>query len=587
MPEKLQKRKNTLCLTVLGAVVALVAIRCFFGFDPDDESFYYTIPLRFLKGDCPIIDEWQVSQFYSVLLCPVVFLYTAIKGSTEGILLFGRLLYCAIAGLLSLWIYRSFRCLIRPFPALTCALLYLFCARGNIMGLSYYKIYTAFLLIALLLYLHFENDGALTPGKWFLIGLFHGLACLCMPYFALFVLGLTLFLIIKKHQVREAAAYILAPVLVLVLYLSIIFSHGYGISDILTNFSYMLEDPSYQMSIFQKAFRTLGGLLRQCFAGIPFVLYVLWCNVRKKELSRHWQLFALVSLVLMAITGNGFVTPGALYDQLIFLSLPLLFIRKDLRKDPAFWRTGRTIYLYGILSAILFWLGSDTRTSCLVTGFMIAQIGAMTMLVASVEKEKAGEPEETAEQRTKDQKTAGKRLLPVLLAFCVFTAGFVRIFIVYRDESLSHLTNRISQGPAAGIFTEENKYKDYNAIYEGLEDVAETYGSDTTRIFISQKAPWAYLAADLKFGTCTAWAMQLNNWQQGIYYKTHPEMFPDIVIVLNDDVGSSSGFSSEVNPNAGNKREGFLWDQMQDKGYTAVVYDAFTAYVNPKITAVN
>ncbi len=130
-------KKNILCYAILSIALAFLVIRCFFGFDPTDESFYYTIPLRFLKGDCPIIDEWNASQFYSILLCPIVWLFTVVTGSTQGIILYGRLVYCLISLILSIGIFHSFRKRIGCYSALCCALLYLFCARGNIMGISY------------------------------------------------------------------------------------------------------------------------------------------------------------------------------------------------------------------------------------------------------------------------------------------------------------------------------------------------------------------------------------------------------------------------------------------------------------------
>ena len=39
-----------------------------YGFANSDESFYLTIPFRLLSGDRLIVDEWNVTQFSSLLL---------------------------------------------------------------------------------------------------------------------------------------------------------------------------------------------------------------------------------------------------------------------------------------------------------------------------------------------------------------------------------------------------------------------------------------------------------------------------------------------------------------------------------------
>jgi hypothetical protein len=311
-------KSNILCYAVLALALALLVVRCFFGFDPTDEPFYYTIPLRFLKGDRPIIDEWQVSQFYSILLCPFVFLFTAISGSTQGIILYGRIVYCIISFILGIGIFHTIRKRVGRFSALCCALLYLFCARGNIMGISYYKMYTYFLIIALILYLQFRDQERLRVQQWFVLGLIQGLAALCMPYFALFIMAGFFTLVFSKRKTNEAFSYLCAAILILVLYLSIIFAKGYGITDIFTNFSCMLDDPNHSMDFFTKAIRTILEFGRQCFTGVPVVLYTFWRIWKRKPLNGQWSSLVLISFILMTLSGYGLTIPGTLYNQAVF-----------------------------------------------------------------------------------------------------------------------------------------------------------------------------------------------------------------------------------------------------------------------------
>ena len=516
-------------------------------------------------------------SFISILLCPFVFLFTAISGSTQGIILYGRIVYCIISFILGIGIFHTIRKRVGRFSALCCALLYLFCARGNIMGISYYKMYTYFLIIALILYLQFRDQERLRVQHWFVLGLIQGLAALCMPYFALFIMAGFFTLVFSKRKTNEAFSYLCAAILILVLYLSIIFAKGYGITDIFTNFTCMLDDPNHSMDFFTKAIRTILEFGRQCFTGVPVVLYTFWRIWKRKPLNGQWSSLVLISFILMTLSGYGLTIPGTLYNQAVFLAFPLLFVKvPELRKDSNF-RLGQEIYLYGVISAVIFWIGSNTQTSCLVTGFVISQIGAALMISAIRARYQAAKPDD--EKNLHINRVTTHSLSALAVIFVIF-AGVVRLTVFYRDIGLSELTRQIRQGPAKGIFTEENKLDDYNAVLGGMEDVKKNC-STNSRIFVSRKAPWVYLAADLPFGTCATWTMPLDNPQQEAYMKMHMDRFPDIVIVLHDDVGTSYGFEADLNPNSGNAREGYIWDQIIKRGYTTTEYAAFTAYINP------
>ena len=57
-----------------------------YGFGSEDEPFYLTIAHRLVKGDGLISEEWHLSQLSAVLLYPIMKLYLAVAGTTEGIL---------------------------------------------------------------------------------------------------------------------------------------------------------------------------------------------------------------------------------------------------------------------------------------------------------------------------------------------------------------------------------------------------------------------------------------------------------------------------------------------------------------------
>ncbi len=85
------------------------------GYFYDDEPFLITLAQRLYNGDRLIFDEWHVSQSVAPLLLPFFSLYVRLAGSTEGIILAFRFVYCLM------WIavcYAVCKTLIRETTAL-------------------------------------------------------------------------------------------------------------------------------------------------------------------------------------------------------------------------------------------------------------------------------------------------------------------------------------------------------------------------------------------------------------------------------------------------------------------------------------
>ena len=165
---------------------ALLLYRSFLGFDQTDESYYYALAKRLCQGDRPFVDEWYPSQFSSVLLKPFYKIYTFFVPDGTGIILAGRITYLVLAVLVAVFIFRNIHK--NRKVALVAALLYLFYARQNVMGLSYYQLYPSFMIVALLLL-----KKAVEEEKFYvytaIAGIFVSLAVICMPFLAPFVLA--------------------------------------------------------------------------------------------------------------------------------------------------------------------------------------------------------------------------------------------------------------------------------------------------------------------------------------------------------------------------------------------------------------
>ena len=87
----------SLCLTVLAALFLLLLARAPYGFDWTDETYYSVLPYRFVLGDRPILDTWEVHQFSGLIALPFMRLYLLITaGDMTGVMLYFRYVFLVI-----------------------------------------------------------------------------------------------------------------------------------------------------------------------------------------------------------------------------------------------------------------------------------------------------------------------------------------------------------------------------------------------------------------------------------------------------------------------------------------------------------
>ena len=124
-----------------------------------DEHFYVTVAQRFVQGDRPLVDEWHFSQFSCVFLCLPYRLYTALRGSTDGIILFLRGLFVLCNAVFYWFMYLRLRAY--RWSALLASLLFCAYIPGGLFACNYYTMAIRLLMAACLL-LFSEKQTVLT-----------------------------------------------------------------------------------------------------------------------------------------------------------------------------------------------------------------------------------------------------------------------------------------------------------------------------------------------------------------------------------------------------------------------------------------
>lgn len=107
--EKKRLYTDLIALLAFGAVFFCLFFSQQVGIGLADEQFYYTIVKRLLQGDRLFVDEWHLSQMFSVLLIPPVKLYLRIFGGADGLILAMRRLFLVWELLTGGYVYLRLR----------------------------------------------------------------------------------------------------------------------------------------------------------------------------------------------------------------------------------------------------------------------------------------------------------------------------------------------------------------------------------------------------------------------------------------------------------------------------------------------
>ena len=179
--------------------------------------------------------------------------------------------------------------------------------------------------------------------------------------------------------------------------------------------------------------------------------------------------------------------------------------------------------------------------------------------------------------------------LCVLMAFLMVTL-ILRISNVYRDDRLSRLDSRLDVGPAAGLITSAEHREQYDSLLasvmkytaelNGNEDVAADRGS---RVLFSKLLPWGYTASELRVAAPDTWRNPISGERLMMYYRTHDMELPDVIFVVNTDVGSyetSGDVEADPIPNL-NEFEGELADIIRSE-YEEHTEEYCTVYIHSK-----
>ncbi len=565
-------------------VLALAALsllyRAHLSFCWSDECFYFSTTNRFLSGDLMVRDEWFPTQFVSIILMPLQALYRGIAGSYDGVILYFRVLYVLFSFATSCYIFavlskRNGR--FSLWSALGCALWYLFYVHLNIATLSYYTLSMGFFLIFLLLV--YDSLRETKDLKLVLSGLFLALAVLSLPtlaaaYFILVAAALLVSLIIKSgaKKLRRSILMnflgILIPAVPVTAYLLL----TSGISGIMEGMVYVLSDEEHRTSLtgpFKNFFTSVYDVYSKPLVFICLGLFAAGLISHVINSKAKIYIKAVIFISSLAAFGFGIYKAGLHTGfsaaALLFAALPIFAITDMKKRDLGMFLT---LFAGGLVFSMVYSYSSMCDLYVLSIGHNISALAGICFI-----SDHAGEATSSAGKLTVIR--AGACGLIVIM--CISLNACLRFENIYRDDMPEKLTAKVTSGVAKGLYTSPEHLKVYESL---LSDIRSLTGPDS-KVFFTKLLPWGYLSCDSVCGAPTTWRTEVSSDRLRLYYERFPERVPDVVFVMDDEVGSyeSCGdVEADPCPNT-NHIEGFLKNLMDREGYSKLERECCTVYI--------
>lgn len=222
MQLSVEKKHTVKAIAFLSCLAGILVVRSFFSFCQTDESFYVAMFQRIWNGGRMFWDEWNSAQIYVPLMLPFYGLYTWMAGTTDGVILFFRIVTVVFSFYTSIKLFFLVRKAGGDILGAVAAAgtVLLFC-RGNIQGPSYYNLCALCGISGFCSACSAElKRGRDSEWKQFCAGVLIACSVLCDPFFAPVVILLVSVGVIALKKTRQSAMFCLGIFMMALLYCS-------------------------------------------------------------------------------------------------------------------------------------------------------------------------------------------------------------------------------------------------------------------------------------------------------------------------------------------------------------------------------
>jgi hypothetical protein len=497
--EHVETRIDEVAACLLAAAIAVVSFwRLRFGVDFTDEAFYAAITHRYALGDVPYLDEYNLRQTASLLTVPPYWLYIKIRGNTDGVVYFLRILYFLIQLGTGWTVFRFAEKRVPRSFAIIAASLSLVFIPFQIPTCSYNNLGAMLFAAGAFTTLRGLLDEP-RPSVFMTGGVLHGLACVAYPPMGIPValFALTTHLARPKPEGQETRRQRWAPLLRYMvglcgvgLLLGVLLLPGllhHGVSQALNyeHMTTMVRNSDKARDVLKAVQATVPG-----GPGWLATLGVLGLVVKQYEKLRPYVLAALVLWFAYYFWDKppGVVPSlNSIYVTIYFGLLAGFFI---LLIQPS--TLSRTLALAMWAPSVLAGFISGFATAnggCMNSAIGLFAAASLAMVVAPMSAKV-------------DTLPVVARVAGVLVMSTIpFTMLSVNCTTTYRSGEIASLTAKVRSGPYRGIWSAPDRVRQAEQLDR---DVRETIGA-APRMLAYYDIPAPYLSALARPAIPTVW----------------------------------------------------------------------------------
>ena len=409
-PDAIKTSKNKyLPILIINAVLILAVIfRAFLCISVMDEVFNIGQALRSLQGNTFLVENWDYFQTGDSFLIPFIFVFTRITGSTEGIVLFSRIVFIVLQLLLATFLYKILSRFFDSISSLFAVIIYSTAVSFLLFYMWYDNWELFFRLIGLfLVFCAITSFDQKNAKKAYLMVFIAGIAHACMVFayptmIVLYVYVLAMLFFYRRKQSAKAhnlmaLFYILGSALVFAVFMLYVLK--IGISNLFIFNNAMAE--AGLSSTGREGFFSFASMIEKIialfsenivfymfpmvfFAVSILILYVFRKNKHRIIMFSVVMLAGCIVHVLMTVFRTDCLNTLMTYLSLYTIPLYLL-VRKKTDKGRQFkdlimilWVTsyiaGFVYSMTALNGAIKFSAG--TRTGAIVTVLLLFEVKA-------------------------------------------------------------------------------------------------------------------------------------------------------------------------------------------------------------------
>lgn len=519
------KRKNILKILFIFFTILSVFKSIFTGMDID-EAYCIALGRQIAQGGLIIRDIWSEHITSALIYAPFLFLYEKITGSSQGIILYWRIVGIAVHAFISFALYRTVRKYFNKTAAFYCALLYFLFLPKWICSPEYTLMaYWFTMSIALCLFNYFKQ-----PTKLHLLilaGIFQALCVLAYPtMILLFPLYLVLLYRGDRHSLHDGGVplkacrdkgkrdlLIFSAVCLLGAVLFVLYAvFSIGLDTFFQNAIQIFKGENHQGSYSGKLINITVQLL-----GLTVVAYLPIIGLKLFGKFIRFSDVTVLTVYLILVT---FISHVIRFQSINQFRMVYTVIIVGLWTPYFYFKYGgddckniiRLFWIPGLVMMFAIQLGTNLKSIAVSgTGMLLGSVGAFLMMCGK-------DGEETAKSN---------RVLCAVLCVCLlFTQSmFVRTISTY--DYVFDKKYFIKEGPAKYLRVNQR----YFDSYVKLGELVKEYVTKQDKLLLISADASGYLMTDAEMATFQPSFIPPATKRLDEFFSLNPNKVPSIVII--------------------------------------------------------